>query len=76
GQDTILGVNKHQLEDEDDLQILEVDNAKVRKQQVERLENLKSKREDMRPAFRLGATLIAPPYSARATEARSAHGPA
>ena len=47
GQDTILGVNKHQLEDEDDLQILEVDNAKVRKQQVERLENLKSKREDM-----------------------------
>ncbi|MEM0933734.1 MAG: methylmalonyl-CoA mutase, partial [Bacteroidota bacterium] len=47
GQDTILGVNKHQLEDEDDLQILEVDNAKVRKQQVERLEDLKSKREDM-----------------------------
>ncbi|MEM9076909.1 MAG: methylmalonyl-CoA mutase [Bacteroidota bacterium] len=43
-QDTILGVNKYALEDEDDLQILEVDNAKVRKQQIERLEHIKSTR--------------------------------
>ncbi|WP_422860366.1 methylmalonyl-CoA mutase [Flagellimonas sp. S174] len=46
GQDTILGVNKYQLEDEDDLQILEVDNAMVRKQQIERLEQIKSTREN------------------------------
>ena len=45
GQDTILGVNKYQLEDEDDLQILEVDNAKVRRQQIERLERIKSTRD-------------------------------
>lgn len=45
GQDTIVGVNKYQLEDEDDLQILEVDNAKVRHQQMERLSHIKSTRD-------------------------------
>lgn len=45
GQDVIVGVNKYQLEDEDDLQILEVDNAKVRQQQMERLERIKSTRD-------------------------------
>ncbi|MEZ4809108.1 MAG: methylmalonyl-CoA mutase [Allomuricauda sp.] len=45
GQDTIVGVNKYQLEDEDDLQILEVDNAKVRHQQMERLNQIKSTRD-------------------------------
>ena len=46
GQDTILGVNKYALENEDDLQILEVDNAKVRRQQIERLEQIKSTRNN------------------------------
>ncbi|MGW9686816.1 methylmalonyl-CoA mutase [Flagellimonas sp. 2504JD1-5] len=46
GQDTILGVNKYQLEDEDELQILEVDNAKVRKQQISQLQQLKSDRDE------------------------------
>lgn len=45
GQDVIVGVNKYQLEDEDDLQILEVDNAKVRQRQMERLEQIKSTRD-------------------------------
>lgn len=45
GQDVIVGVNKYQLENEDDLQILEVDNAKVRKQQMERLQKIKSIRK-------------------------------
>lgn len=44
GQDIIVGVNKYQLENEDDLQILEVDNVKVRKQQMERLQQIKSTR--------------------------------
>ncbi|WP_136467154.1 methylmalonyl-CoA mutase [Flagellimonas onchidii] len=46
GQDTIVGVNKYLLKDEDELQILEVDNDKVRKQQIEQLQNLKSGRDE------------------------------
>lgn len=44
GQDTIVGVNKYRLEKEDPLQILDVDNDMVRKQQVERLTQIKSTR--------------------------------
>lgn len=44
GNETIVGVNKYVLEDEDELQILEVDNVKVRKQQIERLKQVKSAR--------------------------------
>jgi len=45
GQDIIVGVNKYRLENEDDLQILEVDNAKVRKQQMARLDQIRSSRD-------------------------------
>lgn len=45
GQDIIIGVNKYRLENEDDLQILEVDNAKVRKQQMARLDEIRSTRD-------------------------------
>ncbi|SHG20226.1 methylmalonyl-CoA mutase [Flagellimonas flava] len=45
GQDTIVGVNKYILEDEDELQILEVDNDKVRKQQVSQLQQIKKTRD-------------------------------
>ncbi len=44
GQDIIVGVNKYQLEKEDPLQILDVDNQKVRLSQINRLEKLKSER--------------------------------
>ncbi|MAZ73281.1 MAG: methylmalonyl-CoA mutase [Flavobacteriaceae bacterium] len=44
GQDVIVGVNKFQLKKEDPLQILDVDNQKVRKGQMERLERTKSDR--------------------------------
>nr|WP_262899732.1 methylmalonyl-CoA mutase [Winogradskyella alexanderae] len=44
GQDTIVGVNAYQLDQEDPLHILEVDNQTVRNEQIERLLNLKSKR--------------------------------
>jgi len=43
-QDTIVGVNKYRLEKEDPLQILDVDNQKVRSSQIERLERIKSER--------------------------------
>ncbi|MDC6367574.1 MULTISPECIES: methylmalonyl-CoA mutase [Flavobacteriaceae] len=46
GQDTIVGVNKYQLDNEDELQILEVDNAKVRQQQMESLQHVKSIRNN------------------------------
>jgi len=45
GQDIIVGVNKYRLENEDDLQILEVDNAKVRKQQMARLDKIRNSRD-------------------------------
>ena len=46
GQDVIVGVNKYQLEEEDDLQILEVDNQEVRRQQLERLNTIKKNRDE------------------------------
>ena len=44
GQDIIVGVNKYRLEKEDPLQILDVDNQKVRLAQIERLETIKQNR--------------------------------
>ncbi len=46
GQDTIVGVNKYQLEEEDPLHILEVDNNQVRLSQIERLQQVKKERDD------------------------------
>lgn len=45
GQDIIVGVNKYRLEKEDPLHILEVDNQTVRRQQIERLEQIKASRD-------------------------------
>ncbi len=45
-QDTIVGVNKYILEEEDPLHILEVDNEAVRKQQLSRLTSIKAKRNN------------------------------
>lgn len=45
GQDIIVGVNQFRLEKEDPLHILDVDNQMVRKQQVERLEQIKATRD-------------------------------
>ena len=45
GQDIIVGVNKYRLEKEDPLHILEVDNQTVRKQQIERLDQIKATRD-------------------------------
>lgn len=45
GQDIIVGVNKYRLEKEDPLQILDVDNQMVRKQQVAQLDHIKATRD-------------------------------
>ncbi len=45
-QDVIVGVNKFQLKEEDELHILEVDNQEVRRQQLERLTSIKKSRDE------------------------------
>lgn len=44
GQDIIVGVNQYRREKEDPIVTLEVDNQTVRKQQIERLQEIKSSR--------------------------------
>lgn len=46
GKDTIVGVNKHRLETEDPIDILEVDNTAVLEAQKRRLEQLRSERDE------------------------------
>jgi methylmalonyl-CoA mutase len=46
GKDIIVGVNRYQLEKEDAIDILEVDNTKVRDSQIERLYLLRSNRNE------------------------------
>jgi methylmalonyl-CoA mutase len=46
GQDIIVGVNKYRLDKEDPLHILDVDNQMVRKQQIERLDQIKTNRDN------------------------------
>lgn len=46
GHDTIVGVNKYRLEKEEPLQILDVDNQKVRNSQISRLQNIKASRNN------------------------------
>jgi methylmalonyl-CoA mutase len=45
GKDIIVGVNRYQLEKEDAIDILEVDNTKVRESQLTRLATLKANRD-------------------------------
>ena len=45
GQDVIVGVNKYRLAKEDPIDILEVDNVKVRDSQIARLSEIKKKRD-------------------------------
>ncbi|MEL7148348.1 MAG: methylmalonyl-CoA mutase family protein, partial [Bacteroidota bacterium] len=46
GKEVIIGVNKYQIDDETELETLEVDNEKVRKQQLDSLEKIKKGRND------------------------------
>lgn len=59
GQDVIVGVNKYRLKKEDPLQILEVDNQTVRKQQIERLEQIKATRDTAKVTASLEALTAA-----------------
>jgi len=46
GDDVIVGVNKYRLKDEDLLETLEVDNAKVREGQIARIKKTKAERDE------------------------------
>ncbi len=46
GEDVIVGVNKYKTDAQDEVEILEIDNVKVRKEQIERLQTLKTERDN------------------------------
>jgi methylmalonyl-CoA mutase len=46
GKETIVGVNKYRLDHEDPLEILDIDNTEVRRQQIESLNSLKADRDN------------------------------
>ncbi|PHR46737.1 MAG: methylmalonyl-CoA mutase [Fluviicola sp.] len=46
GKDVLVGVNRYKLDKEEAMEILEVDNTKVRDSQIKRLEKLRADRDD------------------------------
>jgi len=46
GHETIVGLNKYRLENEEPIEILEVDNTAVRLTQIKRLKEIKAKRDE------------------------------
>ncbi|MCK6420473.1 MAG: methylmalonyl-CoA mutase [Aquabacterium sp.] len=65
GKDVIVGVNKYRLAKEDPVDILEVDNVKVREQQIARLQRIKANRD---------ATAVRAALEALTAAARSGQG--
>ena len=53
GKDVIVGVNRYDSDTQEELDILEVDNRKVRQNQIERLKRLKEKRDSKAVAHAL-----------------------
>ncbi|UJR25512.1 hypothetical protein I4U23_006858 [Adineta vaga] len=45
GKETIVGVNKHKLEKEEVIQVLQIDNRQVREQQIEKIRKVKQARD-------------------------------
>lgn len=46
GQEIIVGVNRYEVEDDTQIDILDVDNAKVRQEQIERLQAIRASRNE------------------------------
>jgi len=55
GEETIVGVNKYRPNTEETINILEVDNRKVREQQIARLEGMRASRDDAKCRAALAA---------------------
>ena len=67
GKETIVGVNKYTLADEEGIDVLSIDNTSVLKSQVERLENIRASRDEAA----CQAALAAITASARLSESTS-----
>jgi methylmalonyl-CoA mutase len=59
GKDVIVGVNKYKLRQEDAIDILEVDNVKVRESQIDRLNRIKASRDTAKVQVALDALTAA-----------------
>lgn len=59
GRDIIVGVNQFQVEEDSDIEILEVDNTKVRQQQIDRLNQIKASRDSVKVEAALNALATA-----------------
>ncbi|MDE6524157.1 MAG: cobalamin-dependent protein, partial [Paramuribaculum sp.] len=55
GRQTIVGIKKYRLDHEDPIDILEIDNTEVRKEQIERLNEVKSHRDEAKVKEALAA---------------------
>ena len=75
GEDTVVGVNKYRLETEDELDILAIDNARVREGQIARLEKNRAGRDEAACTAALNALREAaravPPFVPSENEGRS-----
>jgi methylmalonyl-CoA mutase len=72
-QDIIVGVNQYRLEKEDPLQILDVDNDRVRKQQIKRLHQIKATRDNNKVAECLAKLTTAAKKSTENTTDSDSH---
>ncbi len=59
GTETIIGVNKYRLENEEPIDILDIDNTAVRLKQIKRLEKLRATRDENRVQQTLRALTVA-----------------
>jgi methylmalonyl-CoA mutase len=55
GRQTVVGVNKYVLDEEEDLDVLKVDNSSVRAQQIEKLNRLRAERDSAEVESKLNA---------------------
>ncbi|WP_088006393.1 methylmalonyl-CoA mutase [Indiicoccus explosivorum] len=46
GKETIIGINRYRLDEEDPIEILNIDNTEVRRKQIERIEMTRTGRDD------------------------------
>jgi methylmalonyl-CoA mutase len=59
GEDVIVGVNKYQIDEQDEVDILEVDNDAVREAQIARLKSIKTSRDSVKVSDSLAALTAA-----------------
>ena len=71
GEETIVGVNKYRLADEEHLETRQIDNTEVRRQQIARLEQLKAERDPERVRAALDALTAVRPATRTCSSSRS-----